>query len=315
MANTLNMALLTLAHEPQPTLLDIQHLFQDDEYRERITAKVDNIMVKRFWDGYEEMKDGQRRSLTDPLWRLDAFYNNNQLLSITCHPERLKLAEWIKANKIILVSLNAPSNSVPEQERYMLGASLVSQIEMVVKDSVIKDKPYMLYIDEVRHFVTTALPDMLSESRKYGLGLVLASQYSKQLVGDTLDAVQGNVSTLVSFEVGQPDAKALVPYMKPGFTDTDLVSMGQFTAAVSLRYQRERQPAFTMETLPPPGHEQSQPERESKLRKLSVETYTPKPYSEVMDWVKKRYMGERGSSGQAVKNSEKGEDEFFEPEA
>jgi hypothetical protein len=229
-----------------------------------------------------------------------------------CPADKLKLAEWIKDNKIILVSLNAPSNSVPELERYMLGASLVSQIEMVVKDGVISNKPYMLYIDEVRHFVTTALPDMLSEVRKYGLGLVLASQYSKQLVGDTLDAVQRNVSTLIGFEVGQPDAKALVPYMKPGFTDTDLVSLGVYTAAVSLRYNKERQPAFTMETLPPPGHEKSNLDREAMLRKLSVENYTPKSYSEVMEWVKKRYMSD-GTSVEA-NVSEKGEDDFFEPD-
>ena len=69
-----------------------------------------------------------------------------------------------------------------------------------------KRRPFFLYIDEFHAFTTEAFADMLSELRKYALGLVLAHQHTSQLGHDVLDAILGNVGTWMSFRLGATDA-------------------------------------------------------------------------------------------------------------
>ena len=63
-------------------------------------------------------------------------------------------------------------------------------------------QPFHLYVDEVHNFLTLAFADILSESRKYGLNLILAHQYLDQLDKGVRSAVFGNVGTIISFCAG-----------------------------------------------------------------------------------------------------------------
>ena len=64
-------------------------------------------------------------------------------------------------------------------------------------------RPFFLYIDEFHSFTTSAFADMLSELRKYKLGLVLAHQHTSQIDNDIFEAILGNVGTLMVFSSGQ----------------------------------------------------------------------------------------------------------------
>jgi len=291
MADTLNMALMTLYHKDRPSLLDLHCLFNNAEYRAQLVDRVSNLIVRDYWAKFEAAKESKQASDAEPvLWRLRSFYNNERLQSITCHPDRLNLAKLIRENKIILVSLGDPDERMPEQERFVLGAALIAQIEMAARSGAVTNGPYLLYIDEVQEFVRTSLPRMLSQLRKHGLGMVIANQYFAQLFGDTFQALEGTVSTLIAFEVGKSDATALAPYMQPGFTANDLVALGKYKAAVSMvDEQGVRQPGFSLETVPPPGLRQSNHEREAYLRRKSVENFRLKPYDEVLTWIRQSY--------------------------
>jgi DNA helicase HerA-like ATPase len=74
-------------------------------------------------------------------------------------------------------------------------------------------KPFFLYIDEFHSFTTEALADMLSELRKYGLGMVLAHQHTSQLDRTVFEAILGNVGTLMVFRVGASDATLLAKHL------------------------------------------------------------------------------------------------------
>jgi hypothetical protein len=50
---------------------------------------------------------------------------------------------------------------------------------------------------------------MVSELRKYRVGLILANQHTGQLTDEVRDAVLGNVGSLVSFRAGPDDASFL----------------------------------------------------------------------------------------------------------
>jgi hypothetical protein len=65
---------------------------------------------------------------------------------------------------------------------------------------------------------------MLSQCRKYGLGLVLANQYATQLRDrGVLEAVLGNVGTVACYRLGAEDAKLLAPVFAPEIGARDLL--------------------------------------------------------------------------------------------
>lgn len=316
MAETLSTALATLSVVDNPTLLDIMRVFDEDDYQAELVARLDDFTIKRFWNKFNAYSEAEREKKISPvLRRLNPFYRNKLLRAIACHPQPLNLRQLISDNKIMLVSLAADEAKMPQTERQLLVAVLVSQIQMAAMAGAIKQPPFLLYIDEAQHFVTTALPEMLEESRKQGLGLVLANQYLKQLAGDTLQAVEGTVGTMIAFEVGDPDAQAFAPYTRPHFQVTDLITLGKFKAALSLRYQNNRQSAFTLQTLPPPEAKTNEEkaiaaEREAYLRQKSVENYTPMSYIEVNDWIQSRYNPSKATTSSADVGDD---DEFIEP--
>lgn len=311
MADTLNMALMAIASRPGTTILDVYHFLADPYFRANFSSTISDPIVKSYWESFDSYSERQPKNLTDPiLWRLRSFVNNRYLRAMTCQSEPFDLPQMVAENKIILVSLAASENVIPERERYVLGAFLISQIDMVARDRVIRDAPFMLYIDETQEFVRTALPSMLSQLREYRLGLVLANQYYRQLFGETFDALEGTASTIIGFEVGRPDATMLASYMRPEFTADDFMTLGQYRAGVSMVFNNRRQRPFTLETLPPPGFEQGNPEREAYLRKLSVENLKLKPYSVVIDECHSKY----GHHPQSLTTnpSDGQDDEFFE---
>ena len=55
------------------------------------------------------------------------------------------------------------------------------------------------------------IAQILSEARKYGLSLTMATQFMAGLSEKTLAAVMGNVAALIVFRVGHDDAIVLAP--------------------------------------------------------------------------------------------------------
>ena len=103
----------------------------------------------------------------------------------------------------------------------LLGMILVSKIYNSAMGRAKLDpkdrKDFYLYVDEFQNFVSGTFADILSEARKYRLGLIMAHQYIAQLEtgkgngeggkSDVKAAVFGNVGTMMSFKIGAPDAE------------------------------------------------------------------------------------------------------------
>lgn len=323
MARLLKMALITLATEAAPTLWDVRRLFRDDDYRHGLVKQANNLNLFAMWEDFDsESKAAQNSSLVPLFSRLDQFYNSNELLAITCHPDPINIWELVRENRIILVAVGArgihgegSGSKIGRSERIILGSWVVSQIEAAAMTGAIQNGPFMLYVDETQNFVTTPLADMLAEVRKFDLGLVLANQFLAQLTGETQDAIEGNVGTMFCFEIGASDAKAMQTYMQPSFQRDDLVALGKFKAAVSMRVGKERQPAFSLNTLPPPSLGLSTADmlkRERAIRRRSIDNYTRKTETEVIDWLHERYLSTPEEPATEALDEE-GRDEFIEP--
>ena len=91
------------------------------------------------------------------------------------------------------------------------------------------------------------LAAVLSEGRKFGLGVVMAHQYMRQLPDSLREAVDGSVATRLIFRVGGEDAKNLAVSTLPEFGPLDLSGLPQFFAAARLAATGTPRPPFTLE--------------------------------------------------------------------
>lgn len=95
----------------------------------------------------------------------------------------------------------------------------------------------------------------MAEARKYGLNLTLANQNLSQLAANAgrqnlVDAVLGNVGSLIAFRVGPPDAGKLRLYTEPEFSALDLQSLPNYHAVSRIMTNRGPTRPFIFATLP-----------------------------------------------------------------
>lgn len=275
-------------------------MFKDEVYRERLLSQVTNVAALEYWERFSQQTGSKDQFIRPVLWRLRALYGNSVLYPIVCHPRTLDFASLIAQNKIVLLSLKADERRIPLREQHLIGLILLTQIQQAVMARRPGSTPYYLYVDEVQHFVTTTFDTLLSEARKYGLSLTTANQYFKQLAGNTLDAIIGNVGTMIVFQTGLDDAKLLAPYLSPGFDDDHLMHLNAYEAAIVTRYKTQSLPAFSLKTHAPLslGVPQGKADaRERYIRHLSRRTYTPTSRAEVLNWLLQRYGESKIRSG------------------
>jgi len=140
-----------------------------------------------------------------------------------------------------------------------LGLILVSKFQIAAMRrqniAATERKDFFLYIDEFQNFVTDSIESILSEARKYRLGLVMAHQYLGQLQkSDALtksnlnlkDAIFGNVGTIMSYKIGPEDAEMMEKQFAPVYSNQDFVNMDKFKAAIKLSIDGQPSPGFSL---------------------------------------------------------------------
>lgn len=117
-------------------------------------------------------------------------------------------------------------------------------------------KDFFLYIDEFQNYVTDSIESILSEARKYRLGMTVAHQYVSQLQkSDSLtkselnlkDAIFGNVGSIMSYKIGPDDAKLMEEQMSPIYSAQDFINMDKFNAAMRLSVDGQPSQPFSID--------------------------------------------------------------------
>ena len=126
-----------------------------------------------------------------------------------------------------MLLVNLSKGQLGEDSAHILGGFLVSIIGLAAFSRADSNegsrRPFFLYLDEFHNFTTPMLANMMSELRKYGVGLTLAHQYFHQLDPDIRHAVLGNAGTLISFRAGPEDTSILAKGFLPKFGVEDLL--------------------------------------------------------------------------------------------
>lgn len=244
----------TLLAVPGSTLALAPVLLSDRKARHRMLGHVENEEVVSFWrDEYDRYSPNFRAVVAAPLQnKLGALLTDPRLKEIlTGEKSSFDLREIMDHGKILLVNLS--KGRIGEGPATLLGSLLVSAISQAALERAELPeedrRPFWLYLDEFQTFSTLSLATMLSELRKYKVGLTLAHQYLSQLDPQVRDAALSNAGTLVSFRLGAHDARYLAPEFAPVFEPVDLLSLPNHHIYLRLMIGGEVSKPFSARTL------------------------------------------------------------------
>src|SRR5712692_3589104 len=258
MEYVLRNTLLALLELPGSTLLDVPRMLDDATFRGHVLAVVQNAQVRRFWlREYQSYPARFRAEAIAPIQnKVGEFLVNPILRRIVGQPKScFDLRQVMDEGKILLVNL--AKGKIGEDTAALLGAMLVTKIGLAAlsRAELPEDerRDFYLYADEFPSFTTTSFAGMLSEMRKYHVGLVLAHQYMEQLDEALRGAIVGNVGTVIAFRVGLSDALLLEKEFYPEFRASDLVSLPNYHIYLKLMIDGVVSKPFSAETLPVAG--------------------------------------------------------------
>jgi len=247
------------------TLMEIPKIFADEDFRNNLLANCKDILVKEFWEK-EALKvkgEGSLAELTPYITsKFGIFINNDYMRPIIGQSKStLNFSDIINNKKILLINLS--KGKIGDINSQLLGMIVVGKLTQAALARVDmpqeQRKDFYLYIDEFQNYTTPSISTILSEARKYRLCLNLAHQFIGQLPEDISKAVFGNVGSLALFRVGPEDAEFLTQFLKPVFSEYDLINLDNRNALVKLLVNGAVTQSFnittTMTDIPSPDLE------------------------------------------------------------
>lgn len=258
-----NGCLTLMADQDGASLTDIVRLFTDDDYQAYKVTKVKNPVVKSFWEHQMAKTGAREKAEMIPYFaaKFGQFITNTMMRNIIGQTRSaFDFFKVMQEGKILLMNLS--KGETGEINSKLLGLITVSKIQMAAlkRQKVSKEnrRDFFLYIDEFQNYVTDSIEVILSEARKYRLGLNMAHQYLGQLEGEQSamkkgqsklkDAVFGNVGSIMCYKIGAQDAEFLAKEMAPVFSDQDLINIDKYKAVMKLSV--DTQPSRPFSVIP-----------------------------------------------------------------
>lgn len=230
MEHVLRNCLYALLERNGSTLPDILRLFTDEVFRVGVVSRIRNQVVRRYWtEEFAEYPDRLRAEAIAPIQnKLGALLSDPRLYRILVQPPvDLRFRTIMDEGQVLLVNLS--KGRIGEEASALLGGLIVSTIGLAAFSRAEADpatrRPFFAYVDEFQNFTTLSFANMMSELRKYGVGLTLAHQHLHQLELDIRHAVLGNAGTMIAFRVGAEDAAFLAKELQPVFDVEDLLNL------------------------------------------------------------------------------------------
>lgn len=263
-------------------ITDLIRLFTDDNFQRERRTTLKNPVVKAWWDyTYAKMGDREKGEII-PYFaaKFGQFITNTLMRNIVWQTKSaFDVTDIMNNEKILLVTLS--KGILWDLNSSLLGLILVSKIQIAAMKrqqmAASERKDFFLYIDEFQNYVTDSIESILSEARKYRLGLIIAHQYLGQLQkSDALtksslnlkDAIFGNVGSMMTYKIWPEDAEMMAKQFAPVYSDQDFVNMDKFKAALKLSVDGQPTTGFSL-NVPLPWLEKWDPVIGNALKELS----------------------------------------------
>ena len=254
----LSAALLTLVEVDGASLLWLQPLLTDKNFRRKITRDVkDKVALQPFWAQFEALSDLQRRQQIEPvLNKLRQFTLRPGLRNVLGQAQpKFSLTDLFYKRKIVLVPLNR--GIVGSEAGRLLGSLIVglTWVLALSRASIPAERRHIVnvYIDELQDYLSlpTDLSDALAQARGLGVGMTLAHQYRDQLPPEIRAGIDANCRNKIVFGLNSKDAKDMAA-MAPELTAEDFMTLPRYQIYTSFQAGGRSTGWVMGRTLPPP---------------------------------------------------------------
>lgn len=289
-----NAALALMEQPDGGTLTEIVRMFVDPAFQKIKLQNVKNPVVRAWREKtYGSMGDREKQEMVPYFQaKFGPFTTTVIIRNIIGQPKSaFNIGQAMQQWKVILVNLS--KGKLGDINSQLIGRMVVTQIKLAAMARAKMDNservPFYLYIDEFQNYVSSSIESILSEARKYKLGLVVAHQYIDQLkqsgLGGWLDlskAIFGNVGTMMAYKVGAPDAEFLEKEFSPEISQNDLVNMDKFKGIMKLSIDSQPTRPFSISPLNPYTPPTNPAEKVAIIKQISA-----------LKWGTKRELAEK----------------------
>ena len=254
------------------TILDVPRVLADEAFRARMIDQVDDRAVRSFWrEEFGQYNKGFRVEAISPIQNKVGRLRADPVLRgiLGQRHSTIDPRFMMDRRRILIANLSGVGTAAADILGSLLAAwfqvAALGRSEMPAGDRV----PFTVLMDECHRFTTERLASILAESRKYGLGIVLANQYTAQLGMEIRDAIFGNVGTTISFRVGGDDGEVISEHFGGDVEPEDVTELDRFDAYVKAVQDGRATDPFPATMLPPIEHDVGRGEtiiRESRRR-------------------------------------------------
>ncbi len=198
------------------TMLDLPRFLLDKGFREGLLPRLTHPGARAYFE-YEFPKQptAAHQWATPVLNKIGGLIFDPDTSLMLAGSSRISFRQIMDRQLILLGNL--PKGILGEGVSSLLGAFIVAHLQKAAlarANSHVRP-PFYLYLDEFQNYTTDNIKDILSESRKYSLSLVLVHQYLDQLSFDMRSAVLNTAGSIVCFRVGHHDGYELAKEVFP----------------------------------------------------------------------------------------------------
>ncbi len=274
----LENSIYVLAATGNSSLGDIPELIENELSRYLMLRHVKHLGVLQFWNDFDGLSPTKKRERSEStLSRIRSLFMNPIVESVLGQRKsRIDFRSILDEQKLVVVNL--AKGYTGDNAARLFGGMLVHSVFLAALGRIDTKphlrRPFYLFADEfpVYGVGSGTLKETLSEVRKYGLGVVLGNQYTEQVSPEVINAIIGNVGSIVSFRVGSSDAQRL--HKQLDCNETLLMDLPNHSARVRVLKEGDTTRAYTVKTYPP---KRAVHANEANIRKRSRERYAA-PY-------------------------------------
>ncbi|MCE8540137.1 ATP-binding protein [Ruegeria pomeroyi] len=199
-------------HIPNATIHTLRELLEQGgtEIHRSSIARLEGTPRRFFETEFDSKEFANTR--TQVLRRIYGVLENQTFERMFSHPQS-KFDMFEEMNKGKLILINTAKSLLKEQGTEIFGRFFIALIAQAAQERATlagSDRlPVMVYIDEAQDYFDPNIGIILSQARKYKVGMVMAHQYLGQLSQGLQEAFEANTTIKLAGGVSARDARAL----------------------------------------------------------------------------------------------------------
>ncbi len=224
-----------MLHIPDATIHTLRELMEPGSH-EKFAEHIGKLKgtAKRFFETEFASKEFEQTK-KQVLRRLWGILENQTFERMFSHPRsKLDLFAELNSGKVILI--NTAKDLLKEQGTQIFGRFFIALIAQAAQERATLPEnermPTFVYIDEAADYFDRNIGIILSQARKYGVGMILAHQYLGQLDPKLQEAFAANTSIKFAGGVSTRDAKALAQMLGCDAGLIEAQPKGHFAASI-----------------------------------------------------------------------------------